>query len=62
LTRRHSGSAYQKERDREQEGEQNLHPGQRNSQLLEQLTQVSVEPLDLAFVAAGARISHLRQR
>jgi hypothetical protein len=48
------------ERDREQEGEEHLHPRQRDPQLLQQLSEVAIEPLVFGLVSSGAVIGHRR--
>ena len=42
-----------REREREQEGEQDLYPGLKHPHLLQQLTVLAVEPLGLGLVAPG---------
>jgi hypothetical protein len=46
------------ERHREQEGEQDLHPGQGDAQLLEELAEVAVEPFLVGLVSAGRPLGH----
>ena len=48
------------ERDREQEGEEDLDPGQRDPQLLQQLAEVAVEAFVLGLVPSLTGWSAMR--